>query len=77
MVYGQTPLVLLCDLRQVASALWASGFSPIKPWGWGKSADRASSRLGADNLHSYSWKNGAATRGHRHGPKLFFTSEQH
>lgn len=75
--YGQTLLVLLCDLRQVASALWASASSPIKRWDWGKSADGASSLLEAHNLYSYSWKNGAATPGHRHGSKLFLTSKQH
>lgn len=32
MVYGPTLLVLLCGLRQVASALWASVSSSIEPW---------------------------------------------
>lgn len=52
MVCGANTLVLLCDLRQVASALWALVSSSIKPGGWGKSSDTASPHLRVDNSPS-------------------------
>lgn len=74
-IYGPTLLVLLCELKQVASALWALVSSPIKPASIKPEADRASSCLGADNLHPCGQKEGAATHRHRHGPELFLTSD--